>query len=62
MQRKIKRFYLDEYGDWVAKLDCQHSQHVRHKPPFINRPWVITEQGRNRKLGEFLECKQCDAD
>ncbi|MGK0272950.1 MAG: hypothetical protein ACI88H_003626 [Cocleimonas sp.] len=60
MQRKITGFHLDEFDDWVAELDCHHGQHVRHEPPFVNRPWVITEQGRKSKLGESLNCKKCD--
>ena len=60
MQRKITGFHLDEFNDWVAELDCHHGQHVRHNPPFVNRPWVMTEEGRNSKLGERLNCKKCD--
>lgn len=60
MQRKIIGYHLDEENDWVAELDCYHGQHVRHKPPFINRPWVLTEAGRNSKLGEVLHCVRCD--
>lgn len=60
MQRNITGFHLDEHNDWVAELECHHGQHVRHNPPFVNRPWVITERGRNSKLGETLNCKKCD--
>ena len=60
MERKITGYHLDEYNDWVADLDCYHGQHVRNKPPFINRPWVDTEEGRNSKLGEILNCVRCD--
>ncbi|MEH6457861.1 MAG: DUF3565 domain-containing protein [Cocleimonas sp.] len=60
MERKITGYHLDEHKDWVAELDCHHGQHVRHNPPFINRSWVISEQGRNSKLGEYLHCKKCD--
>jgi hypothetical protein len=41
-------------------LVCGHYQHVRHKPPFINRPWVISVRGRKAMLGHQLECKKCD--
>ena len=61
MNRKIIGYHLDEFNDWVAELDCRHNQHVRHKPPFINRPWVISEQGRLDKLGMELNCLKCDA-
>ena len=60
MKRRIIRFGHDDIGDWVATLNCGHLQHVRHSPPFINRPWVITEFGRKSKLGETLNCARCD--
>ena len=60
MKRPIIRFGHDDIGDWVATLDCGHLQHVRHSPPFINRPWVITEFGRKSKIGETLNCVRCD--
>ena len=60
MKQKITGFHLDEENDWVAELVCYHGQHVRHKPPFINRPWVVSETGRNSKLGHELNCLKCD--
>ena len=60
MQQAIIGFHLDEEGHWVADLACGHAQHVRHNPPWQNRPWVIMEQGRKEKLGVRLECKKCD--
>ena len=51
MQQAIIGFHLDEENDWVADLACGHAQHVRHNPPWQNRPWVMTEQGRKEKLG-----------
>ena len=60
MQQAIIGFHLDEENDWVADLACGHGQHVRHNPPWQNRPWVITEQGREEKLGVMLECKKCE--
>ena len=60
MQRNIVGFYLDAEGDWVARLDCCHGQHVRHQPPFVNRPWVVTQAGREAMLGSTLECVRCD--
>jgi hypothetical protein len=59
MQRAIIGFHLDEQGDWVADLECGHKQHVRHHPPFMNRPWVVTADGRRSKLGVKLECILC---
>ena len=60
MKRPITGFRLDEEGDWVAILGCGHPQHVRHKPPFVRRPWVTTEAGRRRTLGQMLDCVRCD--
>lgn len=60
MKRRIVNFHQDELDDWVAKLECGHTQHVRHKPPWINRPWVVTHEGRDRMIGAALECKDCD--
>ena len=50
MQRKIMGYFLDEEENWVADLDCGHSQHVRHIPPWQERPWVTTEEGRDEEL------------
>jgi uncharacterized caspase-like protein len=60
MQQAIIGFHLDEKGHWVADLVCGHAHHVRHNPPWQNRPWVITEKGRKEKLGMLLNCKKCD--
>ena len=60
MKRPIVNFVLDEKGDWKAILSCGHLQHVRHRPPFELRPWVITEEGRRSKLGKNLNCVRCD--
>ena len=60
MQQAIVGFHLDEENHWVAELTCGHGQHVRHDPPWQNRPGVLTEQGRREKLGVMLECKKCD--
>lgn len=60
MQQAIVGFHLDDEGHFVADLACGHTQHVRHDPPWQNRPWVLTEQGRKEKLGMKLECKRCE--
>ena len=60
MIRTIERFTEDEHGDWVAELSCLHRQHVRHQPPFVQRPWVLTEEGRAEHLGRQLDCPLCD--
>ena len=60
MQRAMKAFHLDGEGHWVAELSCGHRQHVRHQPPFMLRPWVLTESGRSERIGQSLECAACD--
>lgn len=60
MNRSIVGFCRDEHGDWVAELDCGHDQHVRHRPPFVNRPWVASDAGREAMLGTALDCVRCD--
>jgi hypothetical protein len=60
MKQKIVGFDQDEARDWRAVLACGHRQHVRHNPPFVSRPWVMTEDGRRCFLGNELNCKLCD--
>lgn len=60
MKRPITGYHQDEEHHWVAELACGHNQHVRHQPPWFNRPWVITEEGRQSMLGFQLDCKKCD--
>lgn len=60
MKQPIIGYHKDLKGDWIAELDCGHTQHVRHNPPWTLRPWVITREGRNDKLGYELDCKKCD--
>jgi len=62
MKRKITDFDRDGENDWRAALECGHFQHVRHKPPLVSREWVLTDEGRRKKLGEQLDCKKCDED
>jgi hypothetical protein len=60
MKRRIVGYHMDDKGDWVAELECRHNQHVRHNPPWVNRPWVATEAGRHAMLDYQLNCKDCD--
>jgi hypothetical protein len=60
MDQPIVGFHLDELGDWVAELACGHFQHVRHDPPWTNRPWTQTASGRDAALGHTLACRKCD--
>jgi hypothetical protein len=60
VEQKIEGFHLDGEGHWVADLACGHAQHVRHQPPWMDRPWVLTPEDRQRHLGVELDCKRCD--
>ncbi|MGQ9427257.1 DUF3565 domain-containing protein [Gilvimarinus sp. F26214L] len=60
MKQPIVGYHQDEEGFWVAELACGHNQHVRHRPPFFERPWVLTEQGRASHIGTALNCRKCD--
>ncbi len=60
MQRAIRGFHQDEEAAWVAELECGHTQHVRHDPPWQLRPWVVDEEGRRAKLGTTLDCLFCN--
>ena len=60
MQRSVVGFYQDEEGHWAARLDCGHSIHVRHDPPWTIRDWVTTQAGRARRVGSLMDCKKCD--
>ena len=53
-------FQRDAAGHWVAVLGCGHPQHVRHEPPWTERPWVTTAAGRDAMLGEPLNCLRCE--
>jgi hypothetical protein len=54
MQQPITGYFQDEENHWVAKLACGHN------PPLVSRPWVLTQAGRDEKLGVLLGCKKCD--
>ena len=57
--RAIVGYHLDDENHWVADLACGHGQHVRHDPPWQNRPWVTTPEGRAAFLGTELRCVKC---
>jgi hypothetical protein len=59
---RIVGYQQDEEKSWIAVLSCGHRQHVRHRPPFVERPWVLTEAGRAGKLGEAVVCGECARD
>ena len=60
MRQAIIAFHTDHENHWVAQLECGHFQHVRHNPPWINRLWVTTHEGREEMLGYQLNCVKCD--
>jgi hypothetical protein len=62
MMRKVVGFHQDDHGEWVAELECGHSRHVRHKPPWMNRTWVVTAEGRRRFIGQEFDCNKCVTD
>jgi hypothetical protein len=62
VQRRIVGFHQDEEQHWVADLECGHSQHVRHDPPWQQRPWVLSPQSRATFIGKELNCVKCDVD
>jgi len=51
VNRNITGFHKDGIGDWRAELECGHLQHIRHNPPLVSRPWVLTEEGRATRIG-----------
>lgn len=59
-ERRIVGFHQDEERHWVADLECGHTQHVRHDPPWQVRPWVTSADGRARMLGVVLDCLKCE--
>ena len=58
-ERRIVEFRQDQEGEWIAELECGHSQHVRHTPPWQERPWVLTPEGRAGRLGTPMPCRLC---
>jgi hypothetical protein len=60
LRRAIVGYHRDEEGHWVADLECGHPQHIRHQPPWTERPWVLTPEGRASRIGTELDCKRCN--
>jgi hypothetical protein len=55
----IVGFILDDEGHWIAELSCGHRQHVRHRPPYVERAWVLSETERAAKIGCPIVCGSC---
>jgi tellurite methyltransferase len=62
MRRRIVGFHQDAESEWIAELECGHTQHVRHKPPWQVRAWVLTPEGRAAMVGTSLDCARCRSD
>ena len=60
MNRRIVSFHQDSESQWIAELSCGHWRHTRHDPPLSDRPWVLTSEGRQARIGLELDCIQCD--
>src|SRR5215469_4435686 len=50
----------DEDLDWAAELECGHQQYVGHNPPWTERHWVTTAEGRQAHIGHELRCLACE--
>lgn len=61
MEQQIVGFHQDDEQHWIADLKCGHCQHVRHNPPWVERPWVVTVEGRASVIGRTLNCVKCDS-
>ena len=44
----------------MAELTCGHGQHIRHRPPFQLREWVLDAGRRNSRVGTTLDCPLCE--
>ena len=60
MNRRIVSFHEDSESQWIAELSCGHRRHTRHDPPLSDRPWVLTSEGRESRIGLELDCIPCD--
>lgn len=60
MQQRIVGFHQDRESHWVADLECGHSQHIRHDPPYANRKWILSAYERKKRIGILRECKECE--
>lgn len=60
IERRIRGFHQDDEGHWIADLECGHSRHMRHEPPWQARPWVLTPEGRAARIGLRVRCLDCE--
>jgi hypothetical protein len=59
MDHAISGFFQNNAGHWVAKLACKHELQFQHNPPEANNAWVLTQTGRDDKIGVLLFCVNC---
>lgn len=59
LERRITGFHQDNEGHWVAELECGHTRHVRHQPPWEERSWVLSPEGRAARLDTTTPCTVC---
>ncbi len=59
VERTIVAFQQDRAGDWLAVLDCGHTRHLRHDPPWMERAWLTSEAERRRRIGQRIPCQTC---
>lgn len=57
--RSILGFTADAAGDWIARLDCGHRRHIRHRPPLSEYPWIMDAAVRAARIGAPIECDRC---
>jgi tellurite resistance-related uncharacterized protein len=60
VRRRIVGFEVDDDGDWAARLDCLHRQHIRHQPPFRVAAWIADAEQRAARIGGAWDCPLCD--
>jgi uncharacterized protein DUF3565 len=53
--RRVKSIRRDSEAAFMRT-----ASQVRHQPPWQNRPWVMTDKGRQSRLGSTLECRRCN--
>jgi hypothetical protein len=61
-EQRITGFRQDLDQQWIAELECGHTQHVRHDPPWQVFPWVLHVEGRAAHIGTRLFCRLCQGE
>lgn len=58
--RTIVALEPESEASFVARLDCGHRRHVRHRPPLESYPWLLDPAQRAARIGQRIECDRCD--